>query len=81
MLLQVNKSYIYTEIDIYYVNIYIEYIIDLLKSVIIENDLQINIILGNYNFTFNNGNNIIKMNINWEHTLVKKMVEELQQIV
>ena len=72
MLLQVNKSYIYTEIDIYYVNIYIEYIIDLLKSVIIENDLQINIILGNYNFTFNNGNNIIKMNINWEHTLVKK---------
>jgi len=74
MLLTTQKSYIYIDIDIYYVNSYIHYIIELLKLIIIENNLQINIIIGNgfYNFNNVNDNKIIRININWEHTLVKK---------
>jgi hypothetical protein len=72
MLLIVQKSFIYTEIDIYYVNSYIQYIIELLKIIIIKHNLNINIILGNSNYGFNNNNKTLKMNINWEHTLVKK---------
>jgi hypothetical protein len=74
MLLTVQKSYIYTDIDIYYVNSYIQYIIELLKFIIIENNLQINIIIGNGFYIFNNDidNKILRININWEHTLIKK---------
>ena len=76
MLLTVQKSYIYTDIDIYYVNSYIHYIIELLKFIIIENKLHINIIIGNGFYNFQNydinNNKLIRININWEHTLVKK---------
>jgi hypothetical protein len=72
MLLHVQESYIYTEIDIYYVNIYIQYIIELLKIIIIKHSLKINIILGNTTYDFNNNNKTLKINLNWEHTLVKK---------
>ena len=74
MLLTVQKSYIYTDIDIYYVNSYIQYIIELLKFIIIENKLHINIIIGNGFYNFQNydinNNKLIRININWEHTLV-----------
>jgi hypothetical protein len=70
MLFQVENSNIYTEIDIYYVNSYIQYIIELLKIIIIKHNLNINIILGTKNYTFNNNNKLIRININWEHTLV-----------
>jgi hypothetical protein len=72
MLIKIVNSYIYTEIDIYYVNSYIHYIIELLKITIVKNNLQINIIIGNSFYNFNNDNKLIKININWEHTLVKK---------
>jgi hypothetical protein len=72
MLLLINKSCIYIDIDIMCLNDYINYIIELLKIIIIEDNLEINIIIGNDNFTFNNNNNVIKININYEHTLVKK---------
>jgi hypothetical protein len=71
-MIQVINSYIYTEIDILYVNSYIKYIIDLLKLIIIENKLHINVIIGNNFYNFNNNNKVIRININWEHTLVKK---------
>ena len=77
MILRIQDSYVYTDIDIFYVNSYVQYIIELLKIIIIENNLQINIIIGNgdYDFIVERGNNsykIIKININWEHTLVKQ---------
>ena len=72
MILRFQDSYVYTDIDIFYVNSYVQYIIELLKTIIIENNLQINIIVGNGNYVFNNSYKIIKININWEHTLVKK---------
>lgn len=72
MLLTILNSYLYTEIDIFYVNSYIQYIIEIIKTIIISNDLKVNIILGNVNYSFNNNNKVIKININWEHTLVKR---------
>jgi hypothetical protein len=74
MLFTIQDSYIYTDIDIYYVNSYIKYIIELLKLIIVDNNLKINIIIGNcfYNFNNVNDNKIIRINLNWEHTLVKK---------
>ena len=72
MLVQVEQSNIYTEIDIFYVNSYIQYIIELLKILIIKHNMNINIILGTQNYRFNNSNKVIKIAINWEHNLVKK---------
>jgi hypothetical protein len=70
MLLNVNRSLIYTIFDISYINDYVQYIIELFKQIIIKNDLQINIVLGNTNYEFNNNYKVIKFNINFEHTLV-----------
>ena len=71
MLLSINNSFIYTNFDCYYVNDYVYYIIEVIKEVIIENDVQINIILGNTDYNFDNNYKVIKININFEHTLVK----------
>jgi hypothetical protein len=74
MLLSINDSLIYTELDCYFIDLYVKYIIDILKYVINKNNLKINIILGfcKDTYNFNNNNKIIKIDLNWEHTLVKK---------
>ena len=48
-----------------------------MKLIINKNNLSINIILGDQDYNFHNENKTIKMGINYEHTLVKKMVEML----
>ena len=72
MLLLIGDSCVYIDIDINYINYYIKYIVELLKLIIIKNNLHINIIIGNGFYNFNNDNKLIRININWEHTLVKK---------
>lgn len=49
-----------------------EYILKLLKSIIDSNDLNINILFCCNNILFNNTNKTITININYEHTIVKK---------
>jgi hypothetical protein len=51
---------------------YMYYILSVIKYVINKNNLSINVILGNMIYDFNNNNKTIKININYEHTLVKK---------
>ena len=51
---------------------YYEYIISVIKYIVEKHNLNINIILNNNNYTFNNGNKTIKINLNIEHTLVKE---------
>lgn len=74
MLLNINNSYIYTELDCYFIDTYIKYIIKLLELIIIKHNLKINISIGfcKNNYNFNNNNKLIKIDINWEHTLVRK---------
>jgi hypothetical protein len=77
-LIKVNKSYIFCENHVSCVNDYYQYIVSLLKSILINDELSINIILGNGNGNgngdsiFNNKNKTLRIGINYEHTLVKK---------
>ena len=72
MLININKSSIYCHNPIFYVNDYYQYIVSLLISILTNNkELKVNIMLCN-DYHFNNDNTNIKININYEHTLVKK---------
>ena len=74
LLIKENKSniLIYEEHFYVYVKDYYLYILSIIKYVINKNDLSINIILGNMIYDFNNNNKTFKIDINFEHTLVKK---------
>lgn len=78
MSIRVNNSFIHIYKTPRWVQDFLDYIVSLLKYVIIKHDLSINIIIGNnackYKNTghkFNNNNKRIQININYEHTLVK----------
>jgi hypothetical protein len=66
----IKNSYIVYDKN-YSLNIrdYYNYIVKLLKKVLINNDYKINVLLNN--FSINNSNNNITFGINFEHTLVK----------
>lgn len=73
MIVNINNSYLYYNADNNScVSSYFEYLIYIICE-IFKNDIQlnINIILGNYQYAFDNNNKTIKIGINYEHTLVK----------
>jgi hypothetical protein len=73
LLLKEKKSSILINEDVpHYVKDYYIYILSIIKYVINKNNLSINIILGNIIYNFDNTNETLKININYEHTLVKK---------
>ena len=54
------------------VNCYYEYVVSLIGKILSENNaLTINVILGKFDYDFDNTNKTIKIDINYEHTLVK----------
>ena len=56
----------------YYVGVYYQMIIETIQKFIYNNeDISINITLCNNYYNFNNNNKTIKININFEHTIVK----------
>ena len=73
MIITVNKSQIYYDENyIFYVKEYYIYILNLLKIILNNKNININIILGDYDVNFINDNQTMKIGINYEHTLVKK---------
>lgn len=74
MLFNVNNSYFYYDENNYScTSDYFNLIVDLIKEFLIKNHLiNINISLCNNNYHFYNNNKCIKININYEHTIVKK---------
>ena len=71
--LKINNSIILIKSWVYpWINEYYQYIVSLLKLIINKNNLSINIILGDQDYNFHNENKTIKIDINYEHTLVKK---------
>lgn len=67
---QINNSFIlYDENYLYYVREYYLYCVSLIKSIL--DQYNINIIVGGYDHNFNNNNKTYKINIQFEHTLVK----------
>jgi len=72
MLYNVNNSLFYYDEPIYLIRDYYYSIVNLIIKILdIHPNLNINIMLCN-NFNFNNSNKTIKIDINYEHTLVKK---------
>ena len=72
MLYKANNSFLYYIDNLGIINDYYQNIVKLIKNILQNNiELNINIILcGNYNF--NNSNKTLIININYEHTLVKR---------
>ena len=73
-ILKINKSNILINGSAPYVNDYYQYIVSILEYIINKNGLSINFTLNCYlkKRVFNNDNRTIKININYEHTLVKE---------
>ncbi len=73
MIFQVNKSFIgYNENIAIYVHDYFKYIISVISKILNDNNISINVIVGNCYDSFNNELKTIRIYINYEHTLVKK---------
>ena len=71
MLYIINNSFFYYDEPIYLIRDYYYSIVHLIIKIMEKFDLNINIVLCN-NYNFNNNNKTIKIDINYEHTLVKK---------
>ena len=71
-LLKINNSIISISDQKHYKLDFYQYILSILKFIINKNDLSINIILGCHEYNFENKNKSIKININYEHSLVKE---------
>lgn len=71
-LIKINKSIISISDQRYFKHDYYNYTLSVLKFIINKNNLSINIILGCHEYNFENKNKTIKININYEHTLVKE---------
>ena len=69
---KINKSIISISDQRYFKHDYYNYTLSVLKFIINKNNLSINIILGCHEYNFENKNKTIKININYEHTLVKE---------
>ena len=73
MIYNVNNSYLYYENNFEIINDYHQMIVDLIKKILNNNkNIKINVTLCKNNYNFNNENKTIKININWEHTIVKQ---------
>lgn len=68
-----NSCFCYDDTEDNATSDYYRYIVFLVKTVLTENEsLYVNIIIGNNHYIFNNGKKTIKLNLNYEHTLVKE---------
>jgi len=73
VLKSIKKSNIcYDNNPIHYVKDYYNYVISLIEKILLIEDININIIVGNHSYIFKNNNKILHINLNYEHTLVKK---------
>jgi hypothetical protein len=52
--------------------LYYDYIIKLLWSIVVKQETKYNFIIGDTNYSFHNSNKTIRLGVNSEHTLVKK---------
>lgn len=77
MFYSANNSKFYYENNYECINYYFNYIVDIIKKILLNNQaLNVNILFNSNNkfdnIKFNNNNKLIKIGLNIEHTLVKK---------
>ena len=79
---QVNKSYIYyNESTFMHIRQYYLYCVGLLRKTLAQTDVAINIIIGNYKIKFPNKFPTYKIDIQYEHTLVKQGGRDVEEAV
>ena len=66
-----NNYLYYTNSQVIHTKEYYDYIVTLLKKWLLNDELNLNVIFGDYSFDFKNTNKTIKIDIQCEHTLVK----------
>ena len=70
---KINNSFLYyTDTQVIHTREYYNYIVGLLRGWLSTNNVNLNIIFGNYFFDFKNNNETLKIDIQCEHTLVKE---------
>lgn len=70
---KINDSYIYyNEEHLYFIRSYYLYCCEIIKEELLEKPYSLNIILGDYFIRFQNKNKVFKIDIQFEHTLVKE---------
>lgn len=73
MIRLINKGCIYyLSEEVCYVNDYYQYVVSLFIRLLKDKELPINIIIGDHDITFPNKNKLVRVHINYEHTLVKQ---------
>jgi hypothetical protein len=73
MICQYNNSQLHYLENYGIIDIYYKYIVNLIKQILTNNkEICINIIFNNNNYCFNNNNKTVRINLNYEHTLVKQ---------
>ena len=73
MIFNIHNSFLYYKDNYNIINDYYQNSVNIIKNILINNkDISINIIFGNENHKFNNNNKMIRINLNYEHTLVKQ---------
>lgn len=69
---KINNSYLCYETEhLFYVRDYYLYCVDIIEKSFENNNYNLNIIFGNYKFDFPNEERIFKIDIQFEHTIVK----------
>jgi hypothetical protein len=78
----VNKSFIcYNPYEVVHIREYYMYCVSLIKQFLLNNELKINVIVGNYICNFNNIYPTLKIGIQCEHTIVKQGGRSVQDVV
>lgn len=73
MLYTISGSYIFLQdSNNIILQLYYDYIIKLLRSILVKQETKYNFIIGDCNYSFHNSNKTIRLGVNTEHTLVKK---------
>jgi hypothetical protein len=73
MILNTHNSFLYYEDNLGVVDDYYKMIVELVNNFLLNNpEISVNVTICNNNYKFNNENKTIKIDINFEHTLVKK---------
>ena len=73
MIFNIHNSFLYYKDNYNIINDYYQNSVNIIRNILINNkDISMNIIFGNENYNFNNNNKTIRINLNYEHTLVKQ---------
>lgn len=72
MIITVKNGSIYYITEIYYAKDYYNYVLSLFIQLLYQTEMSVNFILGDHTVHFGNNKRVVRVHLNYEHTLVKK---------